>query len=552
MARVGIVNRRAFLALGTGAASGLSALVTASCTPGAMGSAAQAPVTAARPGASTPAPHAELAEATVAELGARMQRGELTARALVEAYVARIDALDRGGPTLRSVLELNPDAASIAGNLDDERRAKGPRGPLHGIPVLLKDNIDTGDRMQTTAGSLALVGRPAPRDAHLVGRLRAAGAVVLGKTNLSEWANIRDTHSTSGWSARGGLTRNPYALDRNASGSSSGSASSTAASLAAVAVGSETDGSIVSPASIAGLVGLKPTVGLVSRSGIIPISHTQDTAGPMARTVTDAAILLGAMAGADPRDAATAGAKLERDYTLGLKPGAARGKRIGAVRGLKWMIPAVAAAYEAALADLRKLGAEVIDVELPHANDLQEPELEVLLFELKADLAAYLAARGGPGPRTLEDVIRFDAEHAKEELSWFGQELFEQAARKGGLDSPDYLKSLATCRRLSRDEGIDAALSAKRLDALVAPTGGPAWVTDLVNGDAVTGGYSSLAAVAGYPSVTVPSGDAHGLPLGILFFAGAWSEATLLAIAFAYEQATKHRRTPGYVASLTA
>jgi amidase len=554
---VGSVNRRAFLALGTGAASGLSALVTASCTPGAMGSASQPPVTAA-PGASTStapgvsAPHPELAEATVAELGARMQRGEVTARALVLAYVARIEALDRGGPALRSILELNPDAASIAGKLDDERRAKGPRGPLHGIPVLLKDNIDTGDRMQTTAGSLALAGKPAPRDAHLVARLRDAGAVVLGKTNLSEWANIRDTHSTSGWSARGGLTRNPYALDRNTSGSSSGSASAIAASLGAVAVGSETDGSIVSPASIAGLVGVKPTVGLVSRSGIIPISHTQDTAGPMARTVTDAAILLGALAGTDPRDAATAGAKGLRDYTPALKPDAARGKRIGAVRGLKWMIPAVAAAYEAALADLRKLGAEVVDVEFPHAGDLQEPELEVLLFELKSDLAAYLAARGGPGPRTLDDVIRFDAEHAKEELYWFGQELFEQAARKGGLDSPAYLQALAACRRLSRDEGIDAALSAKRLDALVAPTGGPAWMTDLVNGDAVTGGYSTLPAVAGYPSVTVPSGDAHGLPLGILFFAGAWSEATLLAIAFAYEQATRHRRPPAYLATLTA
>ncbi len=544
------MNRRTFLAL---AGSGAASSVVAGCAPtlsaGALPSSASPP--ASRSAAATvSAPHPELEEASVADLSLRMTRGELTARALVDAYAARIDALDRAGPSLRAVLELNPDAAAIAQKLDDERRAKGPRGPLHGIPVLLKDNIDTGDRMQTTAGSLALLGSPAPRDAHLVARLRDAGAVILGKTNLSEWANIRDSHSTSGWSARGGLTRNPYALDRNASGSSSGSASAVAASLATLAIGTETDGSIVSPASLAGLVGLKPTVGLVSRQGIIPIAHSQDTAGPMTRTVTEAALLLGAIAGADPRDPATAGARVERDYTKSLDRYGARGKRIGAVRGLKWMIPAVSAAYEAALADLRKLGAEVVDIEFPHAGELGDPELEVLLFELKADLATYLAARGAPGARSVDDVVRFNAAHAKEELGWFGQDLFEKSARKGPLDSPDYVKALATCRRLARDEGIDAALAAHKLDALVTPTGGPAWMSDPVNGDAVSGSSSSLPAVAGYPSITVPSGDAHGLPLGILFFAGAWSEPLLLKLAFAYEQATKHRRPPRYLPTL--
>jgi amidase len=548
------MNRRVFMGM---VGSGVMAGALDGCSPPLAKSSSSAarrpaPLTPRESGepraaaSASPPPHPELEEVSIAELGARLASGALTSRALVEAYVARIEALDRSGPMLRSVLELNPDAAMLAQVLDDERRAKGPRGPLHGIPVLVKDNIDSGDRMQTTAGSLALLGSPARRDARVVARLREAGAVILGKTNLSEWANIRDTHATSGWSARGGLTRNPYALDRNASGSSSGSATAVAASLCAVAIGTETDGSIVSPSSIAGLVGFKPTVGLVSRRGIIPIAHSQDTAGPIARTVTDAAIVLGAIAGVDPGDPATTAARPSADYTKSLDRDGARGRRIGAVRGLRWMIPDVAAAYERALGDLLELGAVIVDVEFPHAGDVSDAELDVLLFELKADLADYLAERNAPGLRTLSDLVRFDIAHPPE-LAWFGQDLLERAMKKGTLTSPDYLKALATCRKLSRAEGIDGAMAANKLDALVAPTGGPAWLSDRINGDASTPGSSTLPAVAGYPSITVPCGDSYGLPLGILFFAGAWAEPMLLQLAFAYEQATKHRRPPRYL-----
>jgi amidase len=511
--------RRSFL---TAAASG-AALAAVSCA-------------ASRTIARTPAaPHAELEEATIAELAARMNRGELTARDLVLGYLARIEAIDGSGPSLRAVLETNPDALAIADALDGERRARGPRGPLHGIPVLVKDNIDSGDRMLTTAGSLALAGAPAPRDADVVERLRRAGAVLLGKTNLSEWANIRSTHSTSGWSARGGLTRNPYALDRNTSGSSSGSAAAVAASLATVALGTETDGSIVSPSSICGLVGVKPTVGLLGGRGIVPISHAQDTAGPMARTVADAALLLGALASAD--------------YAAALRPDGLRGARIGVRRhSYDEVTPQVNASFEAALADLKALGAVLIDPadpELPH--ELGEWELEVLLTELKADLAAYLATRTGVAMRSLDDVVRFDRDHAAQELRWFGQELFEKSLGKGGLDSPAYVDALAKCRKASRDGGIDAVVKAHQLDALVAPTGGPAWRTDLLSGDNTSGGGSStLSAIAGYPNVTVPSGDLCGLPLGISFTGPARSEATLLRLAFAYEAATRHRRAPLY------
>jgi amidase len=524
-----------FLALG---ASGAALAASNGCVPAMPAS------PTATPAGLRSRPHADLEEASVADLSARMTRGELTSRDLVARYIARIDALDRSGPALRSVLETNPDALAIAAQLDAERRVKGARGPLHGIPVLLKDNIDTGDRMQTTAGSLALAGSPAPRDAHLVTRLRAAGAVVLGKTNLSEWANIRDAHSTSGWSARGGLTRNPYALDRNTSGSSSGSAAAVAASLCAVAVGTETDGSIMSPSQIQGLVGLKPTVGLVSRAGIIPISHTQDTAGPMARSVADAAILLGVLAGVDPHDPATTGARAATDYTASLDRSAARGKRLGVLRP-SWMGPTVKPSFEAALDALRQLGAVLVDVEAPKA-DTEEAELTVLLTELKADLAIYLAARGHPTLRTLDDVVRFNSAHAREELAVFGQELFEKALAKGNLDSPEYKQALATCRRLSRDEGLDALLATHTLDALVTPTGGPAWLTDVVNGDSFTGAGYGLAAVAGYPSITVPCGAAHGLPVGLCLMAAAWSEPTLLALAFAFEQETRHRTPPTY------
>jgi amidase len=554
-----MLDRRLFLAA-TAAGAGLGAAGVTGCVPPSVtgaGPGAPPPGSAPPPvpaGAAAVAPHADLEEATIAELSARMAKGELAAVDLVDRYVARIEAIDRAGPLLRSVIELNPEARAIAAGLDEERKVRGPRGPLHGIPVLLKDNIDTGDRMLTTAGSLALAAAPAPADSHVAARLREAGAVILGKTNLSEWANMRSSKSTSGWSARGGLTRNPYVLDRNTSGSSSGSAAAAAASLCAVAVGTETDGSIVSPASICGLVGLKPTVGLVSRTGIVPIAHSQDTAGPMARTVADAAALLSALTGVDPRDAATTGQPARIDYLEALDSGAARGKRLGVVRAWHGIAKPVMAIFDAAVAELRKLGAVIVDpVELGPMGKLDDPEMEVLLTELAADLAAYLATRGtGIRARTLADVVRFNAEHAAGELSWFGQELFEQAVAKGGLDSPAYREALATCRRIARDEGIDAALRAQKLDALVAPTGGPAWMTDLVNGDSFTGSSSTPAAVAGYPSITVPAGALQGLPIGISFFAGAYSEPTLIGLAYAYEQATRHRQRPRFLATLDA
>jgi amidase len=540
------MHRREFLALGAASVAWAGAVPgCAPLPPPAL------PSRAGRPGAAWPArPHAEIEEASVADLSARMARGELTAQALVEQYLGRIEALDRAGPALRSVIETNPDAIPTAARLDAERRDRGPRGPMHGIPVLLKDNVDTGDRMQTTAGSLALVGPPAPRDAPLVTRLRAAGAVVLGKTNLSEWANMRDAHSTSGWSARGGLTRNPYALDRSPSGSSSGSAAAVAASLCAVAVGTETNGSILSPSQVQGLVGLKPTVGLVSRTGIVPISHSQDTAGPMARTVADAASLLTAMAGADPRDPATAAARVASDYGAALRTDGARRKRLGVLRP-SWMGPALKTSFEAAIDALKQLGAVAVDVELPKgAAESDDPELTVLLHELKVDMAAYLAARAHPTHRSLADLVRFNALHARDELAMFGQDLFEKAAATGGLDAPEYTQALATCRRVSREEGIDALLAAHALDALVAPTGGPAWVTDFVNGDPSSGVGYALAAVAGYPSITVPCGATYGLPLGICLMGPAWSETTLLGIAYAFEQSTRLRVRPTYAPSV--
>jgi amidase len=498
-------------------------------------------------------PQAELEEATIAQLFTKMQRQELTAVELIDRYLERIGALDRLGPSLRSVLELDPDARSAAAKLDDERRTRGPRSPLHGIPVLIKDNIDTAGRMRTTAGSLALSGAPAPPDAEVVARLRRAGAIVLGKTNLSEWANIRSSHSTSGWSARGGLTKNPYALDRNPSGSSSGSAVAVSANLAAIALGTETDGSIVSPSSICGIVGLKPTVGLVSRAGIVPISHTQDTAGPMTRSVTDAAIVLSAIAGADSRDPVTAalGPRAPFDYAAMLRTDGARGKRIGVVRAFASISRPTMAIFDAAVEELRRLDAIIVDpVEIGSVAKLEEPELEVLLHELKADMLAYLSTRVGATVKTLDDLVRFNREHAGEELRYFGQELFEQAAQKGPLDSRPYLEAAMTCRRISREEGIDLALRTHRLDLLVAPTGGPAWLTDLVNGDSYTGSSSSPAAVAGYPSITVPAGSLHGLPVGISFFGAAFSEPMLLAVAYAYEQRTRHRAKPRFLATL--
>jgi amidase len=493
----------------------------------------------------------DVVEASVAELQDAMAKGRLTSKALTQSYLARIKSIDKAGPKINAVIEVNPDALAIAAALDAERKQKGPRGPLHGIPVLVKDNIATADRMETTAGSLALLGAKPPRDAFVVEKLREAGAVILGKTNLSEWANIRSIRPTSGWSARGGLTRNPYALDRNPSGSSSGSAVAVAASLAAVAVGTETDGSIVSPASINGIVGIKPTLGLVSRAGIIPIAHSQDTAGPMARTVADAAALLGAMAGTDKRDAATEGADArDRDFTRFLDRNALKGARIGVVRS-QFALPRndlVAAELEKALEAMRAEGAVLVDVaEMPNAGKYFASELVVMLHELKAGLAAYLAEYAPSAEiRSLADLIAFNERHKEREMPHFGQELFLRAEATGGLDSPEYRDALATNLRLSREEGIDKVLAEHRLDALVAPTTQPAFLTDFIKGDAGGGGFSQPAAVAGYPHVTVPAGFVHGLPVGLSFVGTAWSEPRLVALAYAFEQATRYRRPPTY------
>jgi amidase len=494
-------------------------------------------------------------EVSVAALQNEMQAGRLTSKAITEHYLQRIADLDRKGPALHSIIETNPDAVSVAEELDRERKVKGPRGPLHGIPVILKDNIDTADRMTTTAGSLALEGSIAPRDAGLAARLRSGGAVLLAKANMSEWANIRSTHSTSGWSARGGQCRNPYALDRNPCGSSSGSAVAVSANLGAIAVGTETDGSIVCPASTTGIVGIKPTVGLVSRAGIIPISHTQDTAGPLCRSVADAVVLLSVIAGSDPRDAATsAAARHTQDYTKFLNPGGLRGQRLGVARAKFFGYSDVTDRLaEQALEVLRREGAVLVDpADVRHSGEYDDAELDVLLYEFKTDLATYLSGLGPQAPvKNLHDVIEFNEQHREREMPYFGQELFLQAQKKGPLSSPGYLKALGKCRRLSRELGINAVMNKHRLDALVAPTGNPAWPTDLVNGDHFTGGSSTPAAVAGYPSVSVPMGFAFGLPVNISFFGRAWSEPTLIRIAYAYEQASKHRKPPDFSASVT-
>jgi amidase len=497
----------------------------------------------------------ELEEATVAGLQADMQAGRLTARNLVESYLHRIETLDRQGPALHSIIETNPDVRKLADELDRERRARGPRGPLHGIPVLLKDNIDTADRMTTTAGSLALEGSVPRSDATVAARLRAAGAILLAKANMSEWANIRSTHSSSGWSARGGQCRNPYALDRNPCGSSSGSAVAASANLGAVSVGTETDGSIVCPAGANGMVGLKPTVGLVSRAGIIPISHSQDTAGPLCRTVADAAALLGAMVGPDPRDPATAlsARRGHQDYTRFLDPGGLRGARIGVARAKFFGYhDATDRAAESALDVLRREGAVLIDpANIAHVGDYDDAELEVLLYELKSDLNAYLATLESRAPvQTLGDVIQFNERHRDREMAYFGQELFLQAEAKGPLTSPGYIKARNKCLRLSRSLGIDAVMAKHRLDALVAPTGNPAWPTDLVNGDHFTGSSSTPAAVAGYPSISVPMGFVYGLPVNLSFFGGPWGEPMLIKLGFAFEQVTKHRRPPRFLPTI--
>lgn len=491
-------------------------------------------------------------DAGVREQQAQMAAGKLSARSLVQQYLARIAAIDKAGPRLNSVIETNPDALRIAEDMDRERAAGKVRGPLHGIPVLLKDNIATADRMSTSAGSLALDGVRATRDAHIVALLRRAGAVIIGKTNLSEWANMRSTKSVSGWSGRGGQTRNPYALDRNTSGSSSGSGAAAAASLATLTVGTETDGSIVSPSSSCGIVGIKPTLGLLSRSGIIPIAHSQDTAGPMTRSVADAALMLAAMAGADADDAATrdAGAHIA-DYAAALRKDGLKGKRIGVARNFFGSNDAVDAIIEKELDVLRAQGATLVDVKVPNTDKYGESELQVLLYEFAPGLAAWLKNYAPHAPvKNMADVIAFNEKHAAKEMPYFKQEHLVAAQAKPGLDAREYKDALANDLRYSREEGIDQVLKEHKLDALVAPTGGPAWLTDYINGDHYGGSFSMPAAVAGYPHITVPAGFTRGLPVGISFVGGAWSEASLIGMAYAYEQASQRRRAPTFPGSI--
>jgi amidase len=538
------IDRRRFLR--TGLLWNAAAATAMMCPATDAGGAGKSKVSAAAPFA--------FDEISIDTLQQGFAAGRYSAYSVASAYLARIKAIDVAGPLLKSVIETNPDALTIARELDRERALSGARGPLHGVPVLIKDNIDTADRMQTSAGSLALAGAPAPSDAFIVTQLRASGALILGKTNLSEWANIRSVRSTSGWSARGGRTRNPYALDRNTSGSSSGSAVAVSANLCMVAVGTETDGSIVSPSSINGIVGIKPTVGLASRRGIIPIAHTQDTPGPMARSVRDAAILLGALVGYDPSDnaeriAGGRGAPSATDYTRYLDGNGLKGARIGVARNFFGFQDGVDAVMNNALTLMRKAGATLVDpADLPNMDKLGDPELLVLLYELKADLDAYLQQRGA-GVRSLEDVIAYNELHRLREMPYFGQDLFIKAQAKGPLSSSEYIEALATCKRIARSEGIDAVMDRERLDAIVAPTDSPAWLTDLVLGDHAIGTSSSAAAVAGYPSITVPAGFVSGLPVGISFFGRAWSEPTLLAIAYAFEQESRARRPPAFAAT---
>ena len=543
------VSRRALL--GGGAA--LAALGVAACggPPAGAPGGEQAPSRAAGEGGVSPF---ELDEITFDGLQEGMASGRWTSESITELYLRRIGEVDAQGPTLRSVLETNPDALEIARGLDQERAAGQVRGPLHGIPILIKDNIATHDRTTTTAGSLALEGSIPAADSGVARKLREAGAVILGKANLSEWANFRSTRSSSGWSGRGGQCKNPYALDRNPCGSSSGSGAAAAANLAAATIGTETNGSVVCPSTANGIVGIKPTVGLISRSRIIPISHTQDTAGPMARTVRDAAILLGALAGPDPEDGATAAAagKAHADYTQFLDPGGLEGARIGVARNVFGFHEKVDQLLEDAVQALKDGGAVVIDpTETPAYGDFEGSTFEVLLYEFKAGLDAYLEALGPEAPvKSLAEVIAFNEANAGRSMPYFGQEILLQAQEKGPLTEGAYLEALAKARRISREEGLDKLVDEHELDAIVAPTGGPAWKTDLVNGDNFGGSSSTPAAVSGYPNITVPAGFVHGLPVGMSIFGKAWTEPKLLRIAYAFEQATKHRKAPKFLPSL--
>jgi amidase len=519
-----------------------------------MGLFAGGAATLARPEAALAAP--KPGNGGILDAGVQLQQelmasNKLTSHSLTSQYLARINNIDKAGPRINAIIEINPEALKIAREMDRERLQRRVRGPLHGIPVLLKDNIDALG-FPTTAACPAFAYTPA-HDATSVAKLRAAGAVIIGKTNLCEWANMRSSHSVSGWSARGGLTRNPYSLDRNCSGSSSGSGAAIAAGLATLAVGTETDGSIVSPASICGLVGIKPTIGLVSRSGIIPIAHSQDTAGPMARSVTDAALMLSAMAGVDPADPVTQeGAGKAADYAKALDKNALQGKRLGVARNFFGGSDAIDAEMEKALSALKAQGAVLIDVTVPNTDKYSDSETEVLLYEFKSDLAAYLKTYAPDAQvKNMADLIAFNKKNSQLELPYFGQEYLERSEAKEGLDSKAYLDALANNRRYSREEGIDKVLQEHQLDALVAPTDGPAWLTDFINGDHYGRSFSSPAAVAGYPHVTVPAGHVQGLPVGLSFVGTAYSEASLIGMAYAYEQATMARRAPQFRASVS-
>lgn len=544
-----MIDRRRFI--GTTVAGGVGLAVAGSgCAPGD----APRPPEAELSGGSAVPPF-ELDEVTVDELQRAMESGERTARSITEQYLSRIEALDRRGPELRAIIETNPDALALADELDAERRAGGLRGPLHGIPVAIKDNIDTHDRLTTTAGSLALEGSIPPRDSFIAERLREAGAIILAKANMSEWAYFRGERATSGWSARGGQCRNPYALDRNPCGSSSGSGVAASANLAALTIGTETGGSIMCPSSSNGVVGIKPTVGLWSRSGIIPISHSQDSAGPMCRTVSDAATLLGPLTGVDPRDPATSVSRgrAHTDYRQFLDPTGLVGARIGVARNFPGFSPGVLTLFEDAIEAMRSEGAAIVDpVDLNVAAWRDPLSLVLLEYEFKADLNAYLAALGPDAPVTsLAEIIEFNERNAEREMPYFGQERMIAAQNRGPLTEPEYLDAKRTIQRANREDGIDRVMREHALDAIVAPTREIAWLTDHIWGDRVDGGSSAgPAAIAGYPDISVPMGLVSGLPTGVSFFGRAWSEPTLIRVAYAYEQATRARRTPRFLETL--